>query len=86
MKHELRHMRERGSGAIVDCSSQGGLVGTAGLGVYTAALEYAARSIRINAVRPGATDTPMVANALANEPETMESRDGRDPDGAAGQT
>src|ERR1700731_3784001 len=27
MKHELRHMREQGSGAIVSCSSLGGLVG-----------------------------------------------------------
>jgi NAD(P)-dependent dehydrogenase (short-subunit alcohol dehydrogenase family) len=27
MKHELRHMREQGSGAIVNCSSLGGLVG-----------------------------------------------------------
>ena len=29
MKHELRHMRVQGSGAIVNCSSLGGLVGTA---------------------------------------------------------
>ena len=27
MKHELRQMREQGSGAIVNCSSLGGLVG-----------------------------------------------------------
>jgi NAD(P)-dependent dehydrogenase (short-subunit alcohol dehydrogenase family) len=36
MKRELRHMRERGSGVIVSCSSTSGLIGTAGLGAYTA--------------------------------------------------
>jgi NAD(P)-dependent dehydrogenase (short-subunit alcohol dehydrogenase family) len=39
----------------------------------SAALEYAAKGIRINVVCPGSTDTPMVANALANEPETMKA-------------
>ena len=85
MKYELRQMRTQGSGAIVNCSSQSGLVGTAGLGAYTAskhavvgltksaALEYAPKGIRINAVCPGSTDTPMVQQALASEPETMKA-------------
>ena len=36
MKHELRLMREQGSGAIVNCSSLGGLVGFPGRAAYHA--------------------------------------------------
>jgi NAD(P)-dependent dehydrogenase (short-subunit alcohol dehydrogenase family) len=83
MKHELRHMREQGSGAIVNCSSLGGLVGLPGRAAYhaskhgvigltrSAALEYAPRGIRINAVCPGTINTPMVADMLEKQADAM---------------
>jgi len=83
MKYELLKMREQGSGAIVNNSSLGGLVGIAGRAIYhagkhgvlgltkSAALDYASRGIRINAVCPGIIDTPMVAGMLTSQAEAM---------------
>ena len=83
MKYELKEMKKHKSGAIVNCSSQSGIVGTAGLTAYTAskhaiigmtkcaALEYARVGIRINALCPGTSDTPMVADAIKRAPEHM---------------
>jgi len=85
MKYELKQMRAQGNGAIVNCSSQSGFVGIAGLGAYTAskhgvigltkaaALEYAPYGIRINAVCPGTTETPLVKGLMQREPGRLDA-------------
>jgi NAD(P)-dependent dehydrogenase (short-subunit alcohol dehydrogenase family) len=96
MKYELLQMRKQGSGAIVNNSSIGGLIGIPGRAIYhatkhgvigltkSAALEYASRGIRINAVCPGAIETPMVADMIAKEPETMKDITKEQPIGRLG--
>ncbi|KRO00602.1 SDR family NAD(P)-dependent oxidoreductase [Companilactobacillus kimchiensis] len=85
MKYELKQMSKQGSkGAIVNCSSMGGLVGIAGRSAYHAskhgvlgmtkssALEYAQDGIRINAVCPGIIHTPMVDRMDSTEKDAMD--------------
>jgi len=72
MKYEIPRMLEQGGGAIVNCSSVAGVIGFPGIGIYvaskhavigltkTAALEYSAQGVRINAVNPAVIDTEMV--------------------------
>lgn len=75
MKYEIPHMLKQSKGAIVNMASILGTTGFATSSAYvaakhgligatrTAALEYSAQGIRINAVCPGFIETPMLANA-----------------------
>ncbi len=83
MKHELVQMRKQGGGAIVNCSSLGGLVGLPGRAAYhaskhgvigltkCAALDNATRGIRVNAVCPGVVETPMARSIDADAVEAF---------------
>ncbi|WP_222626827.1 MULTISPECIES: SDR family oxidoreductase [unclassified Rhodococcus (in: high G+C Gram-positive bacteria)] len=82
MKYEISYMRNHGGGTIVNTASEAGLVGTPMAGAYvaakhavvgltkTAAGEYANMGIRINAIAPGAIETPMVSR-LPREGQDM---------------
>lgn len=88
VKAEIAQMLAQGGGSIVNVASAAGLVGQPENAPYaaskfgvvgltrTAAIEYATRDIRINAVCPTAIETPMIMHGrrkLAENPAALEA-------------
>ena len=81
MQYEILQMLQQGDGAIVNTSSQGGVTGFPGQAAYiackhavigltrTAAIDYASKGIRINAICPGAIRTPMAEELIRRNPD-----------------
>lgn len=73
LRRQIPELLAAGGGSIVNVSSLGGWRACPGMGAYvaakhavlgltrTAAMEYAGRGVRVNAIAPGPVDTPMMA-------------------------
>lgn len=89
----IPHLKDQGSGAIVNTASLAGVIGAAQLGAYslskgavvnftrTVAAELGPHGVRANAVCPGVTDTPMPRKDFGdgNWEETKERMAGEYP-------
>jgi 2,5-dichloro-2,5-cyclohexadiene-1,4-diol dehydrogenase 1 len=96
LKHEVEYFLAHGGGVIVNTVSTAGRFAYPGLPAYVAskhgalgitrqtAYDYAAKGIRINAVLPGSTETPLAAEAL-KDPTTADLVKKAQPIGRLGQ-
>jgi NAD(P)-dependent dehydrogenase (short-subunit alcohol dehydrogenase family) len=85
MKYEIEQMLRTGGGAVVNTSSIFGLNGYPGWSLYVAskhavtgmtkaaALDYAKKNIRVNAVGPGPVETPLLAKGTGGDPHSYAS-------------
>jgi NAD(P)-dependent dehydrogenase (short-subunit alcohol dehydrogenase family) len=85
IKHSIAPMRAAGGGAIVSTASIAGIDGYANLHAYcaakagvvnltrSAALEFAADMIRVNAIAPGGVATPILGTAFGGSQEAIEA-------------
>ncbi|MCY4262778.1 MAG: SDR family NAD(P)-dependent oxidoreductase [Candidatus Dadabacteria bacterium] len=83
-KFTIPHMIENGGGSIINNSSILGIKAITGTAAYNStkgavsqltrsmALEYGANGIRVNAICPGTTATPMVAAFIESSPPELE--------------
>jgi NAD(P)-dependent dehydrogenase (short-subunit alcohol dehydrogenase family) len=96
MKYEIPAMLDNGGGSIVNTSSGAGVIGIQGQAAYvaakhgligltkSAALDYAAHGVRVNAICPGIIETPMMNRFSGGTPEGRARVIGQEPVGRMG--
>jgi NAD(P)-dependent dehydrogenase (short-subunit alcohol dehydrogenase family) len=96
MQQEIHRMLKSGGGAIVNTASVAGLGAAPKMSIYaaskhavvgltkSAAVEYAKKGIRVNAVCPAVIDTAMYHRAIAGDPQRAQAIGAMHPIGRVG--